>query len=88
MGIAMPKTLDIPNIEEIETLEDIKSWLRRFSELMLMVYEHSKADIRVLDTELGDSETDNSWRFKVVGGTLEVQKRIAGTWVKIGTWSE
>lgn len=30
---------------------------------------------------LGDRDTNGSWRFKVVGGNLEIQVRTAGIWV-------
>ena len=94
MPLKMPKTLDIPNIEVIGTLEDIKEWLREFSELMMMVYEHSKADVQVVDAGdiayLGDSQTNGSWRFRInsTTGNLDVEKRISGSWVRKWSYTE
>jgi len=43
---------------------------------------HTKAPSMEVTNEyyLGDRDTNGSWRFKVVGGNLEIQVRIAGVW--------
>ena len=33
---------------------------------------------------IGDSDTDGSWRFRVVDGDLVREKRVSGSWEEVG----
>lgn len=90
MPIKMPKTLDVPDIERINDVNDVKTFLREFTEILTMSYEHSKADVQALhhddDLYLGESNVNGSWRFHKTNGHLQLQKRISGTWTTQAQW--
>lgn len=84
--ITMPKTLDIPPVEEIHDLETCKAWLQYLTELLMFWFEHSQSDVAYIgEGNVGDT---GKWRFKEVGEYLQVQKKIDGVWTECGYFGE
>ena len=92
----LPKHPRLPDFERAKNLEQLKDELRRwFENEFLPFYRDLYGGItKVVQTEtiiiedlaFGDSETDGSWRLRKVGDDLQVQRRVAGTWVYQGGW--
>ena len=90
------KSLHLPRPKELQSnkLEDIQEHFRLLTEELDKTYRllwQDAATIQVDDDNwvyFGNKDVNGTWRMGGVGNNLEVQKRISGTWTKMGKWSE
>ena len=90
------KSLHLPRPEELKSnnLEDIKEHFRLLKEELDKAYRLLWQDAATIQVDednrvyFGNKDVNGSWRMGIVGNTFEVQKRISGTWERMGKWSE
>lgn len=92
MGVKTPKNLEIPPIDPLDISDDLKQWLRIFSENVAFFLRQSRSDaVEVSSGEwyylAGGSEgVDGSWRFGISSTDAVLQKRVSGTWTTHHQW--
>jgi hypothetical protein len=57
MTINWPKSLDVPNIDNLTIGNDLKEWLRQFSSLVQQFYERLAAELLISTARLADEAT-------------------------------
>ena len=91
-----PKTIRLPRPKDLKSnkVEDIQNFLEVFFNELDKIYRLLWQDAATIQVDednwvyFGNKDVNGTWRMGGVGNNLEVQKRISGTWKRMGKWSE
>jgi len=86
MAVLSPKNIDIPPIEPLDIPDDVKRWLRQFSDNLAFFLRNIRSDaVETTDgltQYFGPSTKNGSWRIRNDGTDLYFEVQIGAAWIR------